>query len=135
MKICKIVLYDEPTVPEINIEKTKKFLVETFGIQIEIRENIFKNLDKKICEKIASCRITKLKKSFEKHSISKEEQKSILKMVSKEKTLSKKIERLETMKKYFRYWHVAHMPFAIIMLVIVVVNVIVAFTFGYKWIF
>ena len=68
MKICKIILYDEPTVPEINIEKTKKFLVETFGIQIEIRENIFKNLDKKICEKIASCRVTNLKKSFKEHT-------------------------------------------------------------------
>ena len=88
-------------------------------------------------DKNKGIKITKseLKKSLEKHSISKEEQKSILKMVSKEKTLSKKIERLETMKKYFRYWHVAHMPFAIIMLVIVVVHVIVAFTFGYKWIF
>ena len=73
-------------------------------------------------DKNKGIKITKseLKKSLEKHSISKEEQKSILKMVSKEKTLSKKIERLETMKKYFRYWHVAHMPFAIIMLVIVV---------------
>jgi hypothetical protein len=76
-----------------------------------------------------------LKQLLQKHKVAKEEQRRIFTMLKKEKSLSKKIERLETMKKYFRYWHVAHMPFALIMLVIVVVHVVVAFTFGYKWIF
>lgn len=76
-----------------------------------------------------------LRQSLQRHNVAKEEQRRIFTMVKKEKSLSKKIERLETMKKYFRYWHVAHMPFALIMLVIVVIHVIVAFTFGYKWIF
>ena len=76
-----------------------------------------------------------LRQSLQKHKVAKEEQKRIFTMLKKEKSLSKKIERLETMKKYFGYWHVAHMPFALIMLIIVVVHVVVAFTFGYKWIF
>ena len=76
-----------------------------------------------------------LKKALQKHNVEKQEQQKIFKMLQKEKSLSKKIDRLETMKKYFRYWHVAHMPFALIMLVIVVIHIIVAFTFGYKWIF
>ncbi|MDX1462457.1 MAG: hypothetical protein R3359_05325 [Marinirhabdus sp.] len=76
-----------------------------------------------------------LKKSLASHGVPKVEQRKIFSAVKKERSLSKKIQRLEQMKKLFRYWHVAHMPFAIIMLVIVVVHVVVAFTFGYRWIF
>nr|MCS5529098.1 hypothetical protein [Nitrosopumilus sp.] len=67
MEISKIIIYNEPTVPEINIKKIQEFILETFGIKIQIRDNIFKNLDKKVCEKIASTRIFNLKKSFEYH--------------------------------------------------------------------
>jgi len=67
VEISKIIIYNEPTVPEINIKKIQEFILETFGIKIQIRDNIFKNLDKKICEKIASTRIFNLKKSFENH--------------------------------------------------------------------
>jgi hypothetical protein len=67
VKISKIILYNEPSVPEVNIKKTKKFLLETFEIEIEIRDNIFQNLNEKIYEEIASIRIFNLKKSFKKH--------------------------------------------------------------------
>jgi hypothetical protein len=67
VKISKIILYNEPSVPEINIKKTKKFLAETFEIEIQIRENIFQNLNEKTYEEIASTRIFNLKKPFEKH--------------------------------------------------------------------
>lgn len=76
-----------------------------------------------------------LKHTLQQNNVSHHEQKEILKMVREERSLSRKISRLETMKKWFKYWHVAHMPFAIIMLVIVVIHIIVAITFGYKWIF
>ena len=68
MKISKIILYNEPSVPEINIKRAKKFLLEAFGIDIQIKENIFQNLNEKTCEKIASTRIFNLKKSYEKHT-------------------------------------------------------------------
>ncbi len=67
MKTCKIILYDEPTVPEIQLERLKKFLKETFSIEIEIRKNIFQHIDENISKKIAGCRIFDLKKPFEKH--------------------------------------------------------------------
>ncbi|NND88031.1 MAG: hypothetical protein HKM28_02160 [Flavobacteriaceae bacterium] len=76
-----------------------------------------------------------LRAALKQKNVSAGEQKDILDRVKRERSLSRKIARLETMKKWFKYWHVAHMPFAIIMLVIVVVHVIVAITFGYKWIF
>jgi hypothetical protein len=63
------------------------------------------------------------------------QQREILKLVKKERRLGKRIARLETMKKLFRYWHVAHLPFALIMLVIVLIHIAVTLAFGYKWIF
>ncbi len=52
-----------------------------------------------------------------------------------ESALERRIERLKRMQELFRYWHVAHLPFAIIMLVIMLIHVAVTITFGYNWIF
>jgi len=76
-----------------------------------------------------------LKKVLNRKDLPKSNRKSIMKMVRSEILLSKKIARLQTMQKLFKYWHVAHMPFALIMLVIVVIHVGVTLAFGYKWIF
>ena len=50
-------------------------------------------------------------------------------------SINKQIERLRTMQNLFKYWHVAHLPFALVMLVIMVIHVVVTIVFGYKWIF
>jgi hypothetical protein len=47
----------------------------------------------------------------------------------------KRIRRLEMMKKLFQYWHVAHLPFALVMLIIMIIHVGVTIAFGYRWIF
>ncbi len=107
-------------------------LSEKYNIDEESTVQFLNFIDK---SKGAVVTKTDLKKSLDKHEVPKTEQRKIFSMVKKERSLSKKIVRLEHMKKLFRYWHVAHMPFAIIMLVIVVVHVVVAFTFGYRWIF
>jgi hypothetical protein len=73
VKISKIILYNEPSVLEIDIKKLKKFIENTFQIKIEIRNNIFENINKKTCENIASSRIFNLKKIFQKHIPSIEE--------------------------------------------------------------
>ncbi len=54
----------------------------------------------------------------------------ILRTIKKERTLSNKIRRLNTMKRLFKYWHVAHLPFALIMLVIVIIHIAVTLAFG-----
>ncbi len=73
MKTSKIILYDEPTVPEIQLKRLERFLKDTFQIQIETRKNIFQFSNEKTFEKIASTRIFDLKKSFEKHNPSTED--------------------------------------------------------------
>ncbi len=73
MNISKIILYNEPTVPEIQIEKIKQFIIDTFQIKVEVKGNFFENLDDKICENIASTQIFDLKKQFKKHIPTQEE--------------------------------------------------------------
>ncbi|MGB5668102.1 MAG: hypothetical protein WBM53_14775 [Maribacter sp.] len=76
-----------------------------------------------------------LRKVLNRKDLPKSNRNAILKMVKNEITLSKRIARLQTMQKLFKYWHVAHMPFALIMLVIVIIHIGVTLAFGYKWIF
>lgn len=76
-----------------------------------------------------------LKKALKTHHVSKKERKEMLSMARQEMALSARIARLERMQQLFKYWHVAHLPFALIMLVIVVIHVGVTLAFGYTWIF
>ena len=65
----------------------------------------------------------------------KDERKEMIANIKKEISLSQRIGRLHQMQNLFKYWHVAHLPFALIMLIIVVIHVVVTLVFGYKWIF
>ena len=76
-----------------------------------------------------------IKRMLNTSNAKKEDKKRIIQLVKQEIALASRIERLLLMQKLFKYWHVAHMPFALIMLVIVTVHVIVTMTLGYKWIF
>lgn len=76
-----------------------------------------------------------LRKVLGRNDLPKTERKGIIKLVKQEIQLSKRIARLQTMQRLFKYWHVAHMPFALIMLVIVIIHVGVTLALGYKWIF
>lgn len=42
---------------------------------------------------------------------------------------------LRPFQRLFRYWHVVHLPLAIVMLLVLAVHVTVAILFGYTWIF
>lgn len=63
------------------------------------------------------------------------DKKGILKLIQNEIKINTRIARLQTMQTLFKYWHVAHLPFALIMLVIMVIHVAITIAFGYRWIF
>ena len=73
MKISKIILYDEPAVPEINISNIADFIKKTFPVDIEIRDSVFTKAKENTAKDLASCRILNSKKPFELHSPSVEE--------------------------------------------------------------
>ena len=79
--------------------------------------------------------VSVLRKALKNKKLPAQERKTIIEMVKNEIALSNKISRLNTMQRLFKYWHVAHLPFALIMLIIVVIHVGVTLAFGYKWIF
>ncbi len=79
--------------------------------------------------------IRDIRKQLKEKNIDRKERTQIVKTIRKEISLDNKIKRLHTMQRLFKYWHVAHLPFALIMLIIVILHVGVTLAFGYKWIF
>ncbi len=59
----------------------------------------------------------------------------VVKLFKSKIKLNRRINWLSSMQNYLRYWHVAHLPFALIMLVIMLIHITVAILFGYTWIF
>ena len=75
MKISKIFLYDESSVPEIKINDLAKFLEETLCVPVEIRKNFFSHFksDKNTVYNLASSRVFNPYIPFEKHVPTEEE--------------------------------------------------------------
>lgn len=63
------------------------------------------------------------------------EVRKIIVLAKEEIFINRRIERLDTMKNMFKYWHVVHSPFALVMLIIMIIHVAVTIVFGYRWIF
>lgn len=72
MKISKIFLYDEPSVPEIKLDSLAQFLEQTFHVPIQKRKNIFLN-NHQIAEPLAATRIFNYRQEFQKHDPTSEE--------------------------------------------------------------
>lgn len=79
--------------------------------------------------------IASVKTVLRKNGLPKSDIRQAVKLVKNEIALNNRIGRLQTMQKLFKYWHVAHLPFALVMLVIMVIHVGVTLAFGYRWIF
>ena len=77
----------------------------------------------------------KIKSTLKRSGRSTEEVELLVKNLRQAVSLNRKLKKLDQMKKLFRYWHVAHLPFALIMLIIVVIHVVITLALGYKWIF
>jgi hypothetical protein len=109
-------------------------LVESVKRKTEIYyKNIFVRIYRGYLNDIRTGR--KVKEILRKSKLSSSEVKRIIEIVKNDIRLNRRIEQLETMQNLFKYWHVVHQPFALVMLVIMVVHVAVTLVFGYRWIF
>ena len=79
--------------------------------------------------------IREVKSILHKQKISGKSFNKVVGLIKDEISLNRKIDRLITMQNLFKYWHVAHLPFAILMLIVMIIHVIVTITFGARWIF
>lgn len=114
---------------DLAVELHQKFHLESNTI--EIVTNLISDQNTEDKKK----NLSYLRKVLSRNDLPKNERQAILKMVKDEIKLTRKIARLQTMQNLFKYWHVVHMPFAIIMLIVVIIHVAVTLAFGYKWIF
>ncbi len=55
-------------------------------------------------------------------------------LASRRIVMGRRIVFLEQIQQLFHYWHVIHLPFSIVMVVILAIHVGVAVAFGYRWI-
>jgi len=76
-----------------------------------------------------------VKRELKTQQLAGKDYRKVMRLFKSKITLNRRIAWLSTMQEFLRYWHVAHLPFALIMLVIMIVHIIVALLFGYKWIF
>jgi hypothetical protein len=76
-----------------------------------------------------------VKKVLKENNLPRAEYKQVLELIEDDIMLNRKIEQLDLMQNLFKYWHVAHLPFALVMLIIMFVHVGVTILFGYRWIF
>jgi hypothetical protein len=76
-----------------------------------------------------------IRAKLQKAGIAKSRQRKILRLIKEDRALRRRIGRLHRMQQLFRYWHVAHLPFAIVMLIVMLIHVVVTLLFGYRWIF
>jgi len=60
---------------------------------------------------------------------------NVMAIVKRKVKLHRRVAFLSTARALLHHWHLIHRPFAIVMLVIMVVHVAVSIAFGYKWIF
>jgi len=79
--------------------------------------------------------LRRVKRILKENRLTRSDIKKVKELVANEISLNNRIERLQTMQQLFKYWHVAHLPFAIIMLIIMVIHVAITVTFGATWIF
>ncbi|PTM05398.1 MAG: hypothetical protein DA405_04165 [Bacteroidetes bacterium] len=79
--------------------------------------------------------LKKISKRVSSLNLDEQQQFLLLNSAALEWKMQRRIARLASMQKLFKLWHVAHRPFALIMLIIVVVHIGATLTMGYTWIF
>jgi hypothetical protein len=58
-----------------------------------------------------------------------------MRLAKRKVKLRRRLAFLSTAESLLHHWHVIHRPFAVVMIIIMFVHIVVAVTFGYKWIF
>ena len=113
------------------------------GRELSIREvkEIKSKLDSKLREnyninvsELKTGRFSEIRLKLISGKIPKKDYRKVRRLLRNERILQWRIKRLDRLQKLFKHWHVIHLPFALIMLIIMVIHVGVSLYFGYSWI-
>ncbi len=72
---------------------------------------------------------------MEKGNLPHGEIRALMNVIKQRSLLERKMAFLGTVQPLLHYWHVAHKPFAYVMIIIMFVHIAVTLLFGYQWIF
>ncbi|MCX6287227.1 MAG: hypothetical protein NTY96_08935 [Bacteroidetes bacterium] len=115
-------------------EESYNLILDSTKRKVELYEkNVFLKFTRKYFNERKT--ISSVKAAVKKNNLSRADRKEVVNLVKHDITLNRRIDRLVTMQNLFKYWHVAHLPFAIVMLIIMVIHVGVTIVLGYRWIF
>lgn len=73
MRVSRIFLYDEPSVPQINLDGLANFLEDTFRVSTIKRKSIFDGMTNDTAAKLAASRIYNFRSPFEPHKPTEDE--------------------------------------------------------------
>jgi hypothetical protein len=115
-------------------EESINLIIDSIKRKVELyqKNSIFRYIKKSIADQKT---INKIKSVLKGSKLPKNDYHKVLGIVRNEIILNRRIDRLEYMQNLFKYWHVAHLPFALVMLIIMTIHVGVTVLFGYRWIF
>ena len=116
------------------IEGRELSMVELEGMQDEAILALKNRYDLEISE-IKDLNRNELTEVLGKNNIPSKDLKKVRSLIKQQKRLTSRIKRLEKTRNLFHHWHVIHLPFALIMLVILIIHVAVTLSLGYFWIF
>ena len=125
-------LKDVFSVPEHIFSQIEKITSIQRYKRVTFKTSLFFLLEDYIGIKIV---LHNLRKELKTAKIARPKRREIITATKSKLIISRRIGTLQTMQKLFRYWHVVHLPFAIVMFIIMVVHIGVEIVFGYKWIF
>jgi hypothetical protein len=115
-------------------EESYNIITDSIKNKVELyRKKVFVRFIRKYFDDRKS--LHAVKTLLKKNNLPKAEYKKIIELVKDDIIINRKIDRLDTMQNLFKYWHVVHSPFALVMLIIMVIHVAITIIFGYRWIF
>lgn len=139
LSINEIRLMDEELAEKLkgktNLSENLRYEINNFDLTNYVKQNrniltvMFKGYT------VTNRLLRNVKKELSQKAAASDVRKEIIKLTKSKLALDRKIMLLRSMQNIFRYWHIFHLPFAIIMLIIMLVHVGVTLAFGYTWIF
>lgn len=80
-------------------------------------------------------RLGAMKRTLKSEQLPEERIAHVVSIAKRKSLLIRKIAFFDTARALFQYWHVIHLPFSIIMFIILIVHVVLTVSLGYTWIF
>lgn len=80
-------------------------------------------------------RLASMKRQLLREGVPEDRIAHIVTVAKRKSLLIRKMAVLDTARSLFQYWHVIHLPFSIIMFIILIVHVVLTVSLGYTWIF